>query len=188
MAKTAVIALLVATAAAASPVYNVRVCWTGMRPIDMAYAQKAAKQMFQDIGVLLEWHDEKHCPAGSMQVNLVGHALDSEKPGIFAYSYPYEGAHIVVFLNRIARMPDTTLVRKVLAHVLVHEITHILQGISRHSETGVMKASWDGNDYLEMGWKSLPFAPIDVTLIHRALAARMSVQSSSSIPSEEDIE
>jgi hypothetical protein len=31
----------------------------------------------------------------------------------------------------------------VLAHVLVHEITHILQGIDRHSESGVMKSPGD---------------------------------------------
>jgi hypothetical protein len=30
---------------------------------------------------------------------------------------------------------------------LVHEISHVLQGTNRHSETGVMKARWNQEDY-----------------------------------------
>jgi len=57
--------------------------------------------------------------------------------------------------------------------VLVHEITHILQGVDRHSAQGVMKAQWDDNDYSAMAWKPLPFSPIDVELINRGLATRV---------------
>ena len=63
-------------------------------------------------------------------------------------------------------------VHAVLAHVLVHEITHILQGLSRHSESGVMKARWDSQDFAQMSWKPLPFTAEDVDLIQRGLAAR----------------
>jgi len=47
-------------------------------------------------------------------------------------------------------------VSSVLAHVLVHEVTHILQGIPRHSESGVMKAQWDSNDFAQMTWEASP--------------------------------
>jgi hypothetical protein len=41
----------------------------------------------------------------------------------------------------------------------VHEITHVLEGIDRHSATGIMKDRWDDNDYAEMRRKPLRFAP-----------------------------
>lgn len=63
----------------------------------------------------------------------------------------------------------------VLAHVLVHEITHILEGIDRHSESGVMKAQWTVEDYRAMADKPLPFAAIDVDLIQRGLASQSGV-------------
>jgi hypothetical protein len=59
-----------------------------------------------------------------------------------------------------------------LAHVLVHEITHLLEGIDRHSESGVMKAHWSSDDTLEMAWKPLAFTEEDKYLIHRGLKLR----------------
>ena len=58
-----------------------------------------------------------------------------------------------------------------LAHVLAHEITHILQGIKRHSKTGVMKAKWSYEDIRKMTWKPLPFAEEDIRLIHLGMEA-----------------
>ena len=55
---------------------------------------------------------------------------------------------------------------------MVHEITHILQGISRHSDSGVMKANWSGEDFQQMRYKPLPFTEQDVVLIHRGLKMR----------------
>ena len=59
----------------------------------------------------------------------------------------------------------------VLAHVLVHEITHALEGVSRHAETGIMKAHWTLADYKQMA-KMLDFTPVDVNMIHYRLAHR----------------
>jgi hypothetical protein len=61
-----------------------------------------------------------------------------------------------------------------LAHVLVHEITHILQGTEQHSGSGIMKAVWTHQDHLQMLTGALPFTPQDVEMIHRGLAARAS--------------
>jgi hypothetical protein len=57
----------------------------------------------------------------------------------------------------------------VMAHVLVHEIAHVLEGIDRHSRTGIMKVRWDDRDYFEMLRNPLPFAPEDADLIHLGL-------------------
>jgi hypothetical protein len=53
-----------------------------------------------------------------------------------------------------------------LGHVLAHEITHILQGVARHSAEGVMKAHWTEDDFAEMSFKPLRFTEEDITLIH----------------------
>jgi hypothetical protein len=54
----------------------------------------------------------------------------------------------------------------------VHEITHILRGITWHSDEGLTKAHWDKEDLVYMAIKPLSFAERDVGLIHRGLAAR----------------
>jgi hypothetical protein len=55
----------------------------------------------------------------------------------------------------------------VLAHVLAHEITHVLQGAARHSESGITKARWTLDDLAEMRVLPLRFTVEDVELIHR---------------------
>jgi hypothetical protein len=58
-----------------------------------------------------------------------------------------------------------------MAHVLVHEITHMLEGTCRHSATGIMKAHWDYRDYCEMRGRPLLLAQEDVDLIYNGLKA-----------------
>jgi len=53
-------------------------------------------------------------------------------------------------------------VATILAHVMVHEIAHLLEGVARHSQTGVMKAHWDGYDLMQMAVTPLPFDPEDM--------------------------
>ena len=65
---------------------------------------------------------------------------------------------------------------ELLGHVLVHEIGHALQGIARHSETGVMKATWTGKERNQMGTDALAFTPYDADLI-RSSIARLSANS-----------
>jgi hypothetical protein len=54
---------------------------------------------------------------------------------------------------------------------MVHEITHLLQGIGRHSATGVMKEVWTAGDFGGMRLRPLSFTPLDIDLIYSALAA-----------------
>jgi hypothetical protein len=56
--------------------------------------------------------------------------------------------------------------------VLAHEIGHVLQGIERHSETGVMMAKWTSEDYKQMVVKPLAFTEEDVILIHNGMEGR----------------
>ena len=68
-----------------------------------------------------------------------------------------------------------------LAHVMTHEITHLLEGISRHSVTGVMKAHWDARDFADMVRAPLPFAPEDIDLIQSGMVRR-AAGSTSAVP------
>jgi hypothetical protein len=129
-------------------------------------------KMFASIGVRIDWRDEHRCPVGvgAIVVSL-SYNRNDEVTSDLGFAQPYEGTHVVVFPNRV-RLLDPYQRQCVLAHVLVHEITHVLEGICRHSATGIMKARWGQRDYLEMSCKPLPFAQDDVDLIYAGLRAR----------------
>jgi hypothetical protein len=74
----------------------------------------------------------------------------------------------VVFYDRV-QQSDPNLVTHVLAYTFVHEITHILEGITRHSKHGIMKAHWDTEDRFQIVLGYLDFAPEDFDLIYRGL-------------------
>jgi hypothetical protein len=136
-------------------------------------ARRQAVEMFASIGVNLEWrHKSGDCPPGAIVINVIGRTPLTLHPHALAYAQPYDGTHICVFYDRIAADRDSLTATRVLAHVLVHEITHILEGISRHSDQGVMKAQWGPSDFCEMRRKPLAFAPEDVLLIELGMTAR----------------
>lgn len=137
-------------------------------------AKELAASMFTPIGVAIDWRLGA-LPASSAQhaiaIRLAGKTPKDEKPGALAYAMPHEGVHIVVFWDRIEFGIFPT---ELLAHVMAHEITHILEGVCRHSETGIMRAQWTERDHKMMRTHPLSFAPEDVELIHLGMAARMS--------------
>jgi hypothetical protein len=90
-------------------------------------------------------------------------------PEALGFSQPLEGGHITIFLDRVEKMNYPAFV---LSYAMVHEITHVLEGVGRHSDTGIMKAHWDVRDICEMRRGHIPFANEDVRLIRDGLAAR----------------
>jgi hypothetical protein len=136
-------------------------------------AEILASKMFQTVGVAIEWRaNDRSCPVGGIQIDLSTDTPASRRPGALAEAFCYEGSHIFIFLDRILANHEADAVTTVLAHVMVHEITHMLEGISRHSAYGVMKAKWDRADFLDMEWRPLGFAKEDVALIQAGMAAR----------------
>jgi len=140
----------------------------------MPFARVTASKMFAEIGVTIQWWlKADSCPAQGILIRLSGSTPHDFRPGALAYAQLFDGApRIQIFYDRIAERHDQIPAPLLQAHVLVHEITHILQAIARHSENGVMKAKWDYVDYTEMARKPLPFTEYDVALIHRSLANR----------------
>lgn len=141
-------------------------------------AEGIADGMFATAGVRIEWRghspEGSRLPGGALAIGLAVHTPATFLPGALAFARVYEGVHIHVFCDRLERLaPGVKLAAPLLGHVLVHEITHMLEGIDRHSETGVMKAHWNARDYADMAANPLPFTPVDVTLIQLGLAARV---------------
>jgi hypothetical protein len=161
---------------------KVMVCMEhGTDAITVSRAQAIASRMFGEIGVKIEWYGHSPCPAEALRISLSIGTPASLLPGALAYALPYEGTHIVVFYDRVQRGVARQDVQVLLAHVLVHEITHIVEGVSRHSASGVMKARWSRADVTEMLCKPLGFAEEDVTLIHDGLDAQASRRAGSAL-------
>jgi hypothetical protein len=147
--------------------------WIDPDPQVLMGVRPLASTMFASIGVKIDWHDRDSCPAGvgAIQVRMSHNPPGIRKFKTLAYAEPYDRNVIVVFPDRVQEL-NRNGGPSVLAHVLVHEITHVLEGIDRHSATGVMKDKWDDNDYFQMRRKPLSFAPEDVSLIYDGLKVR----------------
>jgi hypothetical protein len=170
-------AILANSASAATPSENQKVviCLEDGNYPGVAAATVSASNLFLSAGVNLEWHNGlRFCQGQRDQAIIIRLMTSTPKtfhPGALAYALPYEGVHIQVFYERVARA-DPELVPSLLAYVLVHEVTHILQGIDRHSKRGIMKALWTPYDCTLMKGGLLRFTELDVEMIHDSTAAR----------------
>jgi hypothetical protein len=168
---------------------NVQVASQVAMPPDLLRAgEEAARAIFAAIHVQLTWtgqtqHGSK-AVAGCVSertthdvaVQIVPHAPGSFSDAALATAMLYgdSGGRVAIFYDRVEPLllghhtPQATL----LGYVLAHEIAHVLQGIARHSETGVMRARWTDNDFKQMGIRALTFTAEDIQLIRQRLALR----------------
>ncbi len=142
-------------------------------------AKVLTSQMLATAGVTVEWHSAGRSGCAGMQetqrvnVGFTGMTPLAQHPGALAYAEANHGSEIVVMFDRVEHATKrSSQAPNVLAHVMTHEITHILQGVPRHSESGVMKARWSPNDFDLMEYHPLTFAAEDIELIQRGLALR----------------
>ncbi len=169
----------IGTGAWAKPVVEdsapvVTVCMDSFADAALVYWAKAeASKMFMEVPVRIAWKSGKACQASdAIHIHMRDQTPATLKPGALAYALPIQGTYIELFFDRIQDVVPNPLLPCLLAHVLVHEITHILQGVSRHSDTGVMKAHWTPEDYRLMSLRPLPFAVEDIQLIQAGLSTR----------------
>jgi len=151
-------------------------------------ARAVASGIFAGIGVQIQWRGPDECPTEAIYVSFSNETSVNEHRDALAYALPYEGTHIVVFLDRVKSMaPALSSVACLLGYTLTHEVTHILEGQVRHSESGIMKARWEANDHFEMRRRRLGFAAQDISMIHHGLDWRESrlAMASASNPAAE---
>ena len=147
--------------------------------------QDAATRIFSGIHVRLSWGTSfmnevavscQEVPNNrDIAVEIIPRAPASFSGAALAMAMPYaqSGIRIEVFYDRVAPLlrghhaPES----QILGYVLAHEIAHVLQGVARHSETGVMRARWQENDFRQMGIGVLTFATEDVRIIYSRLGA-----------------
>jgi hypothetical protein len=155
------------------------------RGMNLLWAKSIASKIFAEAGVRIKWRigeprrGEQQIP---ILIKLTSDTPASLAPGSLAYAQVYEGVHIRVFCDRIQNtvrganplpLGTSTLSTFLLAHVMAHEIAHILEGINRHSNTGLMKPSWTKREIEEMSISSLSLAPEDVQLVRAGLLKRV---------------
>ena len=150
----------------------------GVLPI----AEAKATALFRQIGVTLRWRSgaaPATAPVDACGAPLIIRLESSEQahasPEALAFATPFadSGACIHVLLDRVLRYSKGTFASVVLAYVLAHEITHILERTNWHSQEGIMKAHWDRTDYERMLHPGLAFSHEDADLIHSGIAGRV---------------
>jgi hypothetical protein len=142
-----------------------------------------ASEVYERIGIRLNWHTGEPKVAQGRpvyKIRTVEQAPASVTRGALASSENVgaSGTEITVYKDRMLRfLTDGDWVRCDIhsvrcagtGYVLAHELAHLMQGIARHSESGILKAHWTNVEYREMSCNQLAFTETDVELIHRGL-------------------
>jgi hypothetical protein len=161
--------------------YTVTACMENLSSDTLNYASDLVSRIYSAIGVHIDWRRMRNCPAGAIRITIQKFTSRDERPHALGYALPYDGTHIVVFYDRIQRQQQR-LVSALTAHVIAHEIGHLLEGVIHHSDDGLMKAQWDLSDFSQMALRTLPFSAEDVLLIRSGLKRRSSLLAKANKP------
>jgi hypothetical protein len=155
---------------------------------DLARSRDIGGKIMATAGVSIHWVE---CEWDSVRltndviIDLAPDRPPDDHPGALAYAFFHEGVHIVVMTNRVQRGRDARFFSVLLGHVMSHELAHVLEGISRHSKEGIMKARWTAKDCEVMAWRPMRFAPEDVALIQIGLEKRFATRPAPTAESTE---
>jgi hypothetical protein len=144
-------------------------------------ARNTVTWMFARVGVRIVWRDGEPAAGtapGSpviIQIRWIKESPAGVSAEALARALPFgeQGVAIDIMYDRIRFVARrSSREAPLLAHVLAHEIGHVLQGTNGHAFTGVMKAHWNGRDYDAMEKKPLEFTSVDKDLIADGLHLR----------------
>jgi hypothetical protein len=133
-------------------------------------SQDEVARIFANAGLGVRWTDS----GPRFTVQLVARAIEYARAPSHVMGVALRkptGATARIFLNQVHdfarryRVDVSTL----LAHVIAHEIGHLLLPLTPHSATGLMKAEWDRDQLREATAGSLTFTDAQ---IERILAFR----------------
>jgi hypothetical protein len=154
-----------------------------------------ASSIFEKIGVHVNWRTGELSPtrgdAGNetlrkaFGIRTLEHAPESATPGALASAriVGTDGTEITVYKDRVLRFlgNHSNLAGVGAGYVLAHELAHVMQGVGRHSESGILKAQWSNYDFEEMIFHKLIFTNFDVELIHKGLALQLANSLSAAV-------
>ena len=141
-------------------------------------AQAQAAALFADAGVTIEWIDDTsagvHTEARLILLPRASGALGSRFDTVLgaASRTPFGSGTAWVFLDRVTAYADRHAVplAHLLACAIAHEIGHLLQDRPGHSDTGVMRETWQRADYRRAARQRLRFEPQDFARSKTALS------------------
>ena len=150
----------------------------------LSMAQSRATDLLADGGVHLEWHAGKAPESGELSptIRIVflratpASFRDPPFANALAAARPFDSAHhIMVFYDRVTLYLSSMGMSaswNVLGHILAHEIVHSLEGVNRHSSSGLMTASWGWREMKQITGGGLYLAHEDRDLLHIFLQPR----------------
>ena len=141
--------------------------------------------IFAKIGVHLRWHVGELPPVRSAAdgaiknvfgIRTLEHARGSATPDALASARIVGswGTEIAIYKDHLQSFLDRhpSLAGAGAGYVLTHELAHVMQGIARHAEFGILKAQWSNDDFEDMIFHKLAFTDFDVDLIHQYAVSR----------------
>ena len=141
--------------------------------------EQAATTIFSKLHIQLIWRARRssdaqtegvpcpgNAPVRDLTIEIVSHAPPIVKDSALAMAMPFavSGVRIVIFFDRVEPLLEghSASESKVLGYLLAHEIGHVLQGTTGHSDAGIMRARWTQNDFQKMGAGTLTFSHEEV--------------------------
>jgi hypothetical protein len=157
----------------------------GTNAMTILRAQAVATEVMKVAGVALEFRNgDRPCATSGIVIGLSYKAPAEDHPGALAYAMAYQGSRITVFYDRVLVASTAAGAPYLLGHVIAHEVTHLIQGVERHSASGLMKKKWSYSDYLDMQRRRLGFDAEDLLLIQRGLDFRAGMHASGGLVEE----
>ena len=110
------------------------------------------------------------CPT-VISLRVAEYAPEGLARGALASTHMPTGS-ITVYYDRLEPIVRAwpRLAPALLSHVFAHEIAHVLQSRKQHSETGILKAFWNREDFLTMLSQRFFFTPSDADEIRAGVA------------------
>ena len=152
----------------------------GTLPDGAWYSTKAlVSSIFDQIYVHVNWRDREPVIRPSLDRIVIRlHFAATPSTGTrkqssicasgFACTFPFniESPTVFVMHERVrSSIRRPRLFQAVLAHIMAHEITHVLEVRDTHSDTGIMKERWSAADLDLMDESLLEFTPKDIEYI-----------------------
>jgi hypothetical protein len=138
-------------------------------------AQKEVVRLYRDIGVELDWHQPGTAyPAEAAMIRVIlipyetGELQRRPKAVMGAAIRTDQGTSVAyVFPRQVERQADHFGASRtlVLACAIAHEVGHLLLPTTGHSDLGLMRASWDRDDFGRAERGQLRFSAEEAALL-----------------------